>query len=331
MTKKIAVLLLIVFSMSLLLFGCGGQSGEPAKPGEAEKPKTQNWAMPSCSTGSAPYILGGVISQFINEKTDLVEIFPQNASGYKEDMIILNSGSAMMALSTIGDLNMGYNGGGEYTEPLKNVTGMFNYRTTALNIVTTEDKGIKKVEDLKGKRVQVGNVGTMTYRVCQQVLAAYGIDIEKDIKPIRVATGEAIQQLKDGQMDAALIFGSNYSGIIELSVSKKAVLLPLSPEKQAAILKAAEGTVPMTIPAGTYQGVDYDVLTIGTTGTLAAHKDADPKIIYEITKLMFENLPRLQELHSDFKTMSLDTALEGMNAPLHPGAEKYFKEIGKIK
>jgi hypothetical protein len=301
-------------------------------PYNADAANKAKWVMPSSSTGSSPYVLGGVISQFINENSKLVQIFPQNASGYKENMIMLNNGgSTMIALSTVADLNTGYAGTGEYPKPLTNTRALFNYRTTALNIVVLADSGINDIPDLVGKRVQVGNVGTMTFRNAKIVLSNYGIDVAKDIDPIRVATGEAVQQLKDGRIDAAFIFGANHSGIMEIAVTKKIKLLPISDDKKSDILEEAAGTIPVTISAGRYKGVDYDVPTIGTTGTIAVHKDADPDIVYEITKLMWENVDDLAEKHSDFKTMVLENAITGIKVPFHPGVEKYLKEIGVIQ
>jgi len=317
--KKIMVFMIAV-TLCFALFG-------PADVGAKEK-----WVMPSSSTGSSPYVLGGIIAQFINANSALVEIFPQNASGYKENMMMLNKGgSTMIALATVADINLGYAGKGGYPEPLTNARALFNYRTTALNIVVLADSKINDIPDLKGKRVQVGNVGTMTFRNAKVVLEKYGIDVEKDLKAVRVATGEAVQMLKDGRLDAAFIFGANHRGIMEIAVTKKVKLLPISDDKKSDILEAAVGTIPFTIRAGTYKGVDYDVSTIGTTGTIVVHKDADPDIVYEITKLMWEKVDDLAEKHRDFKTMVLERATIGIKAPLHPGAEKYLKEIGVIK
>ena len=196
----------------------------------------------------------------------------------------------------------------------------------------TAKGGITSVDQLKGKAVCVGDQGSGTEFNAYQVLEAYGMTAD-DIKVVHANFGEASEMLKNGQIDAAFtVAGAPTTAITELATSGMDFsLVSLDQEHVDALHEKYPFLVQENLPAGTYEGVDTETICVAVEAALVASTDMSEDAVYELTKTMFENLEELGTSHAKFQLVSAEKAAENGSVPMHPGAEKYYKEIGLLK
>jgi len=221
-----------------------------------------------------------------------------------------------------------YNGVEMFKEPFPQLRGLATLYPETVQIVALADRGINSVYDLKGKRVAVGAAGSGTEVNARQILAAAGITYN-DIKVQYLSFGEAANNLKDGNIDAAFITaGHPTAAIVDLAAVRKIVLVPVPDEIIASLQKDYPFYVKIVVPAGTYKGVDVDVVTVAVKAMLAVRAEMPEDLVYQLLKTMYANQKRLIEAHAKGELIIPETGKEGMSIPLHPGAEKFFKEMG---
>ncbi len=190
---------------------------------------------------------------------------------------------------------------------------------------------ISDMADLKGERLSLGKKNSGTIGSNTVILGNLGIDINKDYDLIHVGYGPSADALQNGQIVAmGTPAGVPASAVTRAlaSMGDKATLLSFTDEQA----KKADGGLglwtPYRIPAGAYPGLKKDVMTIAQPNFLAVRKDVDEETVYLITKTIYENLPFLNAIHKATKAMSTEKAIAGLPMPLHPGAARYYKEIG---
>lgn len=214
-------------------------------------------------------------------------------------------------------------------KPVKNMGGIFTIYPELIHIVATQASGVKAVRDLKGKRVVLGPQGSGTEQNALQTLEVYGIK-ESDLgKAERIDAGAAADQLKDARVDAAFFTtGLGSAVIIDTFISGKVVMVPVDPVPAEALKKQYPFYTLEKIPANTYKGQAREVLTPAVLAMLVARKDLPEDLVYKFTKAIFDNLPQFYSAHAAAKSLTLQTAQNGMPVPLHPGAEKFYREKG---
>jgi hypothetical protein len=214
-------------------------------------------------------------------------------------------------------------------KPVKNMGGIFTIYPELIHIVATQASGVKAVRDLKGKRVVLGPQGSGTEQNALQTLEVYGIK-ESDLgKAERIDAGAAADQLKDARVDAAFFTtGLGSAVIIDTFISGKVVMVPVDPVPAEALKKQYPFYTLEKIPANTYKGQAREVLTPAVLAMLVARKDLPENLVYKFTKAIFDNLPQFYSAHAAAKSLTLQTAQNGMPVPLHPGAEKFYREKG---
>jgi len=221
-----------------------------------------------------------------------------------------------------------YNGVELFKEPFPQLRGLATLYPETVQIVALADRGINSVYDLKGKRVAVGAAGSGTEVNARQILAAAGITY-KDIRVQYLSFAEAASNLKDGNIDAAFVTaGHPTAAIVDLAAVRKIVLVPVADEIIASLQKDYPFYVKIVVPAGTYKGVDTDAVTVAVKAMLAVRAEMPEDLAYQLLKTMYANQKRLIEAHAKGELIIPETGKEGMSIPLHPGAEKFFKEMG---
>jgi TRAP transporter TAXI family solute receptor len=221
-----------------------------------------------------------------------------------------------------------YNGVELFKEPFPQLRGLATLYPETVQIVALADRGINSVYDLKGKRVAVGAAGSGTEVNARQILAAAGITYN-DIKVQYLSFAEAASNLKDGNIDAAFVTaGHPTAAIVDLAAVRKIVLVPVANEIIASLQKDYPFYVKIVVPAGTYKGVDTDAVTVAVKAMLAVRAEMPEDLAYQLLKTMYANQKRLIEAHAKGELIIPETGKEGMSIPLHPGAEKFFKEMG---
>ncbi|WP_175058945.1 TAXI family TRAP transporter solute-binding subunit [Thermococcus sp. 2319x1] len=213
-------------------------------------------------------------------------------------------------------------------QAIKNIRGVAALYPETVQFIVRADSDIKTLQDLAGKKVAIGAPGSGTAVAAEQVLRAAGV--WDSIEKVNQQFSEASQSLKLGQVDAAVIV----SGIPTPSVNQIAVQTPVRvlpiPDDILNKLKQQGYIfyVRQVVPKGTYNGVEEDTPTLAVKAMLAVSADLSEDTVYKMTKILFENVDQLRAVHQKAQLISLETALDGMSIPLHPGAIKYYEEKG---
>lgn len=214
-------------------------------------------------------------------------------------------------------------------KPVTNMRSVFSMHAETVMLVTRKDTGIKTVPDIKGKRINIGNPGSGQRFNAEEVLAIYGIDQEKDIRAEGLQQHEASRALVDRKIDAFFYTVGNPSAAIEEPAqSTDIVMVPLDHPEIKKLADEKPYYVFTNIPAGTYRGVDYDVPTYAVTATVISHENVPDEVVYDMVKTVFERLNDLKGSHAAFRNLDPKLMLQGLSAPFHPGAIKYYKEKG---
>ena len=211
------------------------------------------------------------------------------------------------------------------TEPGKILSWM-SIAPVAMHIITTEGSGVASVADLKGKRIGMGQPGGVSMLDANVLMAKVA---GEDFEPFRVRLGDMVDMLGDGNIDAALWNGSfPLAPVIKLAATRDLTLIPIDDAFFADLQAEYPPYFRLSIPGGTYEDVADDVPTYGLANGLVISADVPEERVYEMTKAVFDNLDALAGVHPAFAKMSKDTVLNGFGSPLHPGALRYYREIG---
>ena len=221
--------------------------------------------------------------------------------------------------------------------PQEKLRAVFSLYPETVTLVAAKDAGINTVEDLKGKRVSLGNPGSSQHRVIVNILEAFGIDPETDIQAETVYASEAPDLLEDDIIDAYFFTVGHPSDTVRrgLSRTRKAHLVPISgPAVDKLITEQVYYTryrIPLQSLYPDLQGPLEDVDTLAVLATFSTSSEVPEQIVYLVTKEVFENLDYFRQQHPALFLLTKENMLEGLHAPLHPGAMRYYQEVGLIK
>lgn len=221
----------------------------------------------------------------------------------------------------------------EGREPVEKLRAIANLYPETIHLVASADSGIETVADLAGKRVSLDEPGSGTLVDARIILEAYGLS-EEDVEAAFLKPDQAAERMRDGAMDAFFFVGGFPAGaIVELASQDDIVLVPIDGEEADAITGEYTFFAENTVPSGTYEGVDSDVTTLSVGAQWVTSADQPEELIYEITKALWNDNTRAQfdAGHQKGKEITLETALDGVGIPLHPGAERFYREEGMIK
>jgi len=213
-------------------------------------------------------------------------------------------------------------------KPVEKLRSVFSMHPEAVLLVTRKDSGIKSVEDLKGKTVNIGNPGSGQRGNATDLLPLYGIDVDKDIKAEGLQQNEASRALVDKKIDAFIYtVGVPSAAIEEPANSTDIDILDINSDAIKDFISDKPYYVMAQYPEGIFKGVDA-FETYAVKATVVASADTDEQLVYDYVKTVFENLEELKKTHAAFQVLDEAEMLKGLSAPLHPGAERYYKERG---
>lgn len=254
-----------------------------------------------------------------------------STQGSVENVKAVASGQFDMALTQADVAYYAYFGKGGFSEapPLDNLRAVANLYPEALHIVTRKDLGITSVKDLKGKRLSLGEKASGTLVVAKSVLSAYGLS-EKDVQPFFEKLGKAGDMLVNGSLDAFFMVGGYpMNAITHTAGATEITLVPIDSLQAEAIVKDHPFLVHHTIPEATYGDIrDTNTLSVGAQIVVSASMDTD--LVYRMTRALWHpnNRNLFDRGHSSAHHIRQETALDGIVIPLHPGATKYYDEVG---
>lgn len=214
-------------------------------------------------------------------------------------------------------------------KPVVTLRSVFGVHPEAVLLMARADAGIRTVSDLRGKRVNIGNPGSGQRGNAEDVLKVYGLDMDRDIRVETLQQTEASRALIDKRIDAFFYTVGNPSAAIEEPANAiPAHLVPLNGVPLREFLKDKPYYVPAIIPANTYRGTAVPIETYAVKGTLVASSEASETMVYDFTRTIFENLDEFKAANTAFRTLQPKEMLQGLSAPFHPGAARYYRERG---
>ena len=278
------------------------------------------------------YPLGVALAQVYDKYIPNAKATAQVTKASAENMNLLQAGRGELAFALADTVSNAYKGDKEagFPNPLKKLRGISATYNNYIQIVASADSGIKTLADLKGKRLSVGAAKSGTELNARAVLKAAGITYDDLGKVEYLPFGESVELIKNRQLDATLqSAGLGVASIRDLASSQNIVVVPVPADVIAKIGDAAYQ--PGTIPANTYTGQTADVPTAAIPNFLVTHSGVSDQLAYEMTKNLYEHLDTLYAAHNAAKAIHRENALKGMPVPVHPGAARYYREVGLLK
>jgi TRAP transporter TAXI family solute receptor len=282
------------------------------------------------------YPLAGAMSRIAYNAKDLnIRATVESSGASVANAQLIGTGDADFALLQNDIAYYAYTGTtlGAFTgKPVKTMGGIFTIYPELVHIVASQASGVKSVRDLKGKRVVLGPQGSGTEQNALQVLEVHGLK-EADLgKAERIDAAAAADQIKDGRVDAAFFTtGLNSAVIVDTFISGKAVLVPVAAAEGESLRKKYPFYTIEKVPANVYKGQEREVATPAVMAMMVARAELPEDLVYRFTKAIFDNLQQFHSAHAAAKSLTLESALNGMPIPLHPGAERFYKEKGVTK
>lgn len=281
----------------------------------------------SCPVACTAYTWSAGIADVINRNVDGVQATAEETKGYVANIALMQSGELEASMATSLSSYQAYTATGPYegSEPGKILSWM-SIAPVAMHIITLEDGPINSLEDLAGKRVGMGQPGGVSMLDADAMM---GLATNGDFQDFRVRLGDMVDMLSDGNLDAALWNGSfPLPPVIKLNAQRDIKLISVPDAFYQRLSAEYPPYFRLSIPGGTYEDVAEDTPTYGLANGLVISSDVPEERVYEMTKAIMENLDMLAGVHPAFKRVSKESVLDGFGAPLHPGALRYFREIG---
>lgn len=318
MKKTMPILALIVICFSVLLLGAGVSH-------------SQELSMATGGTAGTFFPLGGAISNVINKNCPEANITVQTSAGSVNNSHLLGQGEIDMALIQTDITYYAFNGLEIFKNKYPNLRAMCRVYPDTTHFIAKGDGSINSIKDFKGKKISVGAPGSGNEVSFRQIVNMYGITYN-DFSPVYLSFAESTEHFKDGHISAFHINSSVPASVIQdLNSLNKVKLIPVEGELRKKLIAKYPFYTPVTIPANTYKYQTSPFETVAVQALLVVDEKLPEDLVYKMTKALFGHLPEVAEAHSAAKGMSLKTALDGIAIPLHPGAEKYFKENGISK
>ncbi|WP_299911283.1 TAXI family TRAP transporter solute-binding subunit [uncultured Paracoccus sp.] len=279
-------------------------------------------------TSGVYYPVGGALSQIYSQGIEGAKVQVQSTKASVENLNLLqqNKGEIGFALGDSVKLAAEGDADAGFAAPLDKLRGISAIYPNYIQIVASADSGIKTLEDLKGKALSVGAPKSGTELNARAILEAAGMSYEDLGKVEYLPFAESVELMKNRQLDATLqSAGLGVASLKDLSTS-----IPISVVSVPADVAEKLGApyIAQNIPANTYEGQAEDVPTVAVINYLITNSDVSDDLAYQMTKLMYENLDTLKAAHAATAEVDVQNALQGMPVPVHPGAQKYYDEVG---
>jgi hypothetical protein len=323
MKKSVVSLLALIFCMVMVL--------------PSASARTQFVTIGTGGLTGVYYPTGGAIAKMVNKKKKEygIRATVESTGGSAFNINAIMSGDLEFGIAQSDKQFQAMKGLAEWAErgPQTDLRSVFSIHDEAVTLISAVESDIKDVSDLRGKIVNLGNPGSGQLQNAIEILQTIGIDPEKDIAAEYIKASEAPSILQDGRIDAFFYTVGHPNGAIKEATSgaRKVRFTSITGvDKMLAKYPYFSKTI---IQGAMYPGAqnDGDTETIGMKATLVTSAKVPENVVYAITKEVFENFEEFKKLHPAYATLTKEGMLRGLSAPLHPGAEKYYKEVGLMK
>lgn len=289
----------------------------------------QQLSIATGGTGGVYYPIGGGFAEMINNHIEGAQATAEVTGASVENMGLIMRGDADLALALADTVYQAYTGTGDFDgRQVENTRALASVYPNAVQLVTLAESDIKSIADLAGKRVSVGAPGSGTELNVRALLESNGVDYE-DFTPQRLNFNETADAIRDGDIDAGFwSVGPPTSSILNLAATRDIRLIGFSDEEIANAQEEEAVFAPYELAAGMYDGMDEAVQTVGIPNVLVVNADMDEELAYQLTQLLFENTDELIAVHPAANDTTVQFTMDSTPVPLHPGALRYFEEVG---
>ncbi|MDR1872865.1 MAG: TAXI family TRAP transporter solute-binding subunit [Deltaproteobacteria bacterium] len=282
-------------------------------------------------TGGTYYPVGAAMAKIWTDNVPNVKASAQSTGGTRNNIQLLGDGDAEAGFAD-GLSYDAFNGlrsyEGQAQTFLRTLAPLY---PEVIHILVAKNSGIKTLKELKDKRISIGAVGGSVSVTTGILLKCVGLDIEKDIKAEYLGHADAVAGFGDRRIDAAVIVGAiGIASAVESTTMGLVDILPIPAETVGCVSKEVPYFSPFTIPADTYKGQSGPVSSFSSPNILAVHEKIDPDLVYLLTKALFDHKADLVAVTKTMEGMRAED-IKTVKIPLHPGAEKYYRELGLIK
>ena len=331
---KISRKFLLLFSITMLLailVACGDDEDEASGENGEETTEKQDYpstvTIGTASQGGTYYIWGGGLANLLEEHLDVtsnVEV----TGGPVHNIQLMDEGDIHLGMVTVGPMYEGYYGEGDWAEKeYKDTRIIFPMYHTPFHWWSTADSGVTSIADHEGERVGVGPSGGTAGTYNPEIYEALGIETGEQVQ---AGAGDMGTQMMDGQLDhIGFAAGIPIAAVTEIETQKDINIYGIDGEEREKVMEALPYFVEYEIPAGTYDQLDEDIETIAQYNFGAVHKNADDDFVYDLVKAYHENIDDMIATHNSAEeAKEPDAILMNDEYPLHPGAIRYYEEIG---
>lgn len=339
--KKFSLILALVLALGLIMVACGNNTEETNNTSNNTNENNNNNENDGNEADRTDWVenvtilTGGEAGTYFPVGVAMGEIMDGvdgvSASG-------ISSGASVVNVNELSDGNGEFGlvqndvafyateGSHMFDSVVDGYSGVFTIYPETIQIITQADSGIETVDDLVGKRVAVGDIGSGTEANASQILEAHGISYD-DINEEWMGFGDASSNIQDGNIDAAFVTSGTPTGSIqELSANTDIRIVTITDDKIDQLVNQYPYYTRVDISADEYENFDSTASTVAVQAMLIVRDDLPADQVYELTKSIFENLDVMIATHARGNDLTLDTALDGMSIPVHPGAQRYYDE-----
>lgn len=334
MFKKGVFFLLIVGFMlgSVTIFAGGSQeqadekaetTGGPVEISIGASPPGGSWYPTAIA-------MGDLLAKGYAELHDNELKFSIGIAGGTGNVMAVDSGEMSFGLTDGSVANAGYKGTEPYEKEFNNIRSLIVLEPAAYQYVCLKEKDIYEMEDLKGKSVNAMPRGFGSEVTNKLILSAFDMSYDDFSRVEHLGYSESVNLLRDNRVDAVLFATCAFphSAIIELSTVRDIRILGFTEEEVKRIREVESSFTPFIMPAGTYEGQDEDILTVADNEVLIVNKDVSDDVAYAMTKSIIENIKVLGDVNAALKDLVPKNMAQEFGIPVHPGAQKYFEEVG---
>ncbi|MCR5259734.1 MAG: TAXI family TRAP transporter solute-binding subunit [Desulfovibrio sp.] len=283
------------------------------------------------------YPTGGAIANIVNKKKDTygIKCTVESTSASVFNVNAVCNGDLEFGIAQADRQYQAVHGLAEWQgKPQEKLRAVFALAPEAVTFVAAEDSGIKSLKDVKGKVINIGNPGSGQRQNAIDLFASVGINWEKDFKAEGIKSADAPRMVQDNRLDGFFFTVGHPNGNIKEATAGKRKCRIVSITEIEPLLKKLPYYTKVEIPMDQYpeaSNAGEKVFTVGMLATLVTSADVPDEVVYAVTKEVFENLGEFKKLHPALASLTKESMLEGLSAPIHPGALKYYKEAGLMK
>ncbi|MFN3231642.1 MAG: TAXI family TRAP transporter solute-binding subunit [Alphaproteobacteria bacterium] len=328
--KSARALLAFWMPVALFLTGCDG----------VEDRSQKSFILTTASTGGTYYPVGVAISTLVKlnlQESEGISLSAINSAGSGENIKLMRSGEADFALIQGLFGFWAKTGEGVWGQAgpqlgLRSITMLWpNVEHFAIRSDAVETGTLADLRGLDDGLFGVGNRNSGAMESTKRILQSLGIEQDRDLRFAYLSYNASADALQNGTIDGfSAPAGAPVSAVSRAmaAIGEDMAILTITPEELAELNEGIGLWTAFEVPAGTYPGQDEALLTAAQPNFLAVNADVDDEVVYQITKVIFENLPFLYSVHRATRSITLDTAMIGLPVPLHPGSVRYFAEQG---